>query len=83
MDYPTWRDNPQYFLTMEQSAKLQITLDQDSEALDQVGFYVMNGYSHRTIVSRASDIIAQTDFSAQRSGTQTLTHSPSFPLFNL
>ena len=41
INHPTWRNNPQYFLFMRQTATVTITLVQDGGDDHSVGFYVV------------------------------------------
>jgi ATP-dependent RNA circularization protein (DNA/RNA ligase family) len=40
MAFPTWRDNPQYYLTYEGSGKVMIYLSQGEQSEANIGFYV-------------------------------------------
>eukprot|EP00008_Paramoeba_atlantica_P002348 CAMPEP_0201501750 /NCGR_PEP_ID=MMETSP0151_2-20130828/83753_1 /ASSEMBLY_ACC=CAM_ASM_000257 /TAXON_ID=200890 /ORGANISM="Paramoeba atlantica, Strain 621/1 / CCAP 1560/9" /LENGTH=637 /DNA_ID=CAMNT_0047895279 /DNA_START=1709 /DNA_END=3619 /DNA_ORIENTATION=+ len=50
VNYPTWRNNPQYFLFMRQSATVTISLVQEGGDEHSIGFYVVKTTGNRVII---------------------------------
>ena len=84
VEYPTWRNNPQYFLAMESPATVQISLEQltrvnspalvspvpltDSQEPDEIGFYLMRSEGQRVILIKPDAMIAESGFKKEKAG---------------
>eukprot|EP01104_Vermistella_antarctica_P017297 TRINITY_DN6101_c0_g1_i1.p1 TRINITY_DN6101_c0_g1~~TRINITY_DN6101_c0_g1_i1.p1 ORF type:complete len:869 (+),score=173.02 TRINITY_DN6101_c0_g1_i1:217-2823(+) len=65
VNFPTWRNNPQFFLIVNQQSKLTITLRQvgmGSTRVESIGFYVVRSSGHRLVVLRQQDLVAKGAF---------------------
>mmetsp|Transcript_13243 Transcript_13243/g.37629 ORF Transcript_13243/g.37629 Transcript_13243/m.37629 type:complete len:845 (+) Transcript_13243:43-2577(+) len=77
LNYPTWRNNPQFFLIMQQSAKVCITLRQmlleGEEKPHSIGFYVVESFGHRVVLIKPAEIIGKGAFERKMEVSCTLS----------
>jgi len=70
---PLWRNNPQFFLFMQQTGKVNISLGQGDND-DSIGFYVVKTNGHRVIViDSKEDILGKGAFEKKRDVNCELT----------
>jgi len=73
INHPTWRNNPQYFLFMRQTATVTITLVQDGGDDHSVGFYVVKTTGNRVIILAPNDILGKGAFERKKEVSCELT----------
>jgi len=76
--YPTWRNNPQFFLIVEKKATVRITLELLGVETTSAGFYLAAtcGGNNSLIVLHPKDIICQSGFSNSSQSTCSSTLRP-------
>jgi uncharacterized lipoprotein NlpE involved in copper resistance len=81
-NHPTWRYNPQLFLTVPEEKVVRVTLAQDpkegGEALFQIGFYVAKADTpeRRQLVIARSNLVCKAKFEVKEEVSAEMTLSP-------
>jgi hypothetical protein len=69
VNYPTWRDNPQFLLTLEQDSSVQILLETNlvAELGHHIGFYVVKAgeTDFKKVILSPTDVVADCKYAAK------------------
>ena len=70
----SWRNNPQYRVTLGKKSNVTIRLVQNSKEDDfhRIGFFVFKNSNYRKLVARPTDLLTSSDFTIKRDVTCSL-----------